>query len=578
MLKSLNNKKAVGLSLLAIFMLASLITFLIIFADSSTINISIGKNAEAILEANQNAEEVMFYLDQALDISANRVVDYLDYNQERTTCGEQVFPIYLTNTKDMCIPDFQNLFKKKLDYLFKGYLAKFGKESFYDFSFFFELSQKYEGNEPNVEPLLFINLIPLSPINIKILGRYVEENNAVSLAQTIEQKYPSGPMGTCGQEKIEDCKTNDCFSKVAQYLYNTYIYSNIKINYVSGGMSPYSYQDSIEGGECSKIFEGNYPTKYNENEQLIVTPAFDSAGWLWWVGKHANISQLGDKKQSISEYYAAFNQVQSNEQKVVWEKNEVDMTKEQLVTDAKPGDIMFLSENEIINDAMIYIGNNKAIYVDRYDGLVAQTISSLTYSKIHSIYRYLPLASTTNSNIESIQPQIISSGTTYSSEGGDIPGVEFIQVPDSHYNPRKSDDKVEYLVIHYTAGDTINSAKQAFLTPNGQSSAQYILGDEADDFKTLQMVLEKDAAFHAGCYVADSTGALKYPNKVCSKLDYNRINYDSIGIEVVNLGFDCPKYKKDTCQCTTDKLCWEPYQDEQFNRLVALSALIIKKL
>ncbi|HYD03025.1 MAG TPA: N-acetylmuramoyl-L-alanine amidase [Alphaproteobacteria bacterium] len=182
---------------------------------------------------------------------------------------------------------------------------------------------------------------------------------------------------------------------------------------------------------------------------------------------------------------------------------------------------------------------------------------------------------------------------------GDIEGIPLI--PPASGNFRTANNrKIEYIVIHYTAGHDIAGAMSRFSIPNEGASSHYIVGAEKDEFKTIQAVLDSDVSYHGGC---DSD---KYG---CAKEEYKSINSKSIGIEVVNYAYDRIEKKKDNGQtyevaintnkesCETGRpdkifypsyniggkdtgannLCWTKFPEEQYKNLVALTAILAKK-
>jgi len=187
-------------------------------------------------------------------------------------------------------------------------------------------------------------------------------------------------------------------------------------------------------------------------------------------------------------------------------------------------------------------------------------------------------------NDESIQ-QYVTSKNEWNAGNGDIKGIPFIAAAAGNYREKDNrNGQIKYLVIHYTAGASLKSAVDTFLTPSRQASAHYVVGTTGDNYQIVQMVRDKDVAYHAGCNVA------KYG---CAKDEYKNINSESIGIEVVNIGYDCSK--SDSCKkdpnslCTSNyfidgkdrwdgsNVCWQGYPQEQYDKLVALSAIIVKK-
>lgn len=166
----------------------------------------------------------------------------------------------------------------------------------------------------------------------------------------------------------------------------------------------------------------------------------------------------------------------------------------------------------------------------------------------------------------------------------------FVVIPQTNYLKGRARE-IDTIVIHYTAGITIQDALDVFSDPTRQVSAHYIMGKDGE---VVQAVDEKDTAYHAGgC------------SKTLCTLGSEYMNSRSIGIEVVNQGYNCGTLKSDgTCpvgceksikSCWADKAensldknydktkceitprCWEPYPKEQWGALVKLAADIIRR-
>ena len=393
------SRKALGLSFIAIFIFMALFIFILNYTQKSDINIVVGENVQSILQSNQNAEEVASYIDQSLKSSTKSTVSefQFDLQKQQTSCGEHVHQIYLSKDKQICVPDFELFFKQTLDDKLQTHLSKFKSISLMNFQYSFDLTQTYENQQTNANPKLNIKLIPQTPIQVPIVGREFQY-----LVETMS--YPVGPLGGCGEEKIVNCQTNDCIADVAIKLYNTYMYAGNKYPYVWGGMSPYAFADSTEGGKCSNMFEENYPPRNIPGSTDLMIPGFDCSGWVWWVGKHANISQIADVRLSAHALYEQFKEA-NNE--VVWEKTNKAMTPQELLKLAKPGDIIFTKKDHqtTMGHVMVYVGNNEVIHSFGGVGLVKEPIrNSQTYSlypQISAIVRYLPLGE----NVQTQQTQ-----------------------------------------------------------------------------------------------------------------------------------------------------------------------------
>lgn len=128
--------------------------------------------------------------------------------------------------------------------------------------------------------------------------------------------------------------------------------------------------------------------------------------------------------------------------------------------------------------------------------------------------------------------------------------------PSPHFSSRKGGD-ISAVIIHYTAGGSLESTVSWFRNPEAKVSAHFVVGR---DGSTIQMVDLDNAAWHAGkSELANKSG----------------VNQFSIGIEVCNWG----KLRKeaDRTLTYTGKLYeglppfldkqgqyWEPFTSEQY--------------
>ncbi|AJJ57383.1 N-acetylmuramoyl-L-alanine amidase [Yersinia pseudotuberculosis] len=124
---------------------------------------------------------------------------------------------------------------------------------------------------------------------------------------------------------------------------------------------------------------------------------------------------------------------------------------------------------------------------------------------------------------------------------------------DTHYPSVAKNERVRFLVLHYTAVDDAESLR---LLTQGEVSAHYLIpthpkkaGGKAI---ALQLVPEAQRAWHAG---------------VSSWQGRNNLNDTSIGIEIVNLGF-------------TEKMLgrtWYPYNESQIELIEQLTKDIVQR-
>lgn len=174
--------------------------------------------------------------------------------------------------------------------------------------------------------------------------------------------------------------------------------------------------------------------------------------------------------------------------------------------------------------------------------------------------------------------------------------ASFIPANPNHYLPNR-DGGIDTIVIHYTATNLDNTIKtfQDSKNPKKRQSAHYIIDR---DGSVIQTVKEKDVAYHAGCYIPEGLGDKPIkdcPNPdhpICSRPEFKDINSRSIGIELVNLGYDCKNVKEDTNEedgkgnqnnantyiCKEkDGKYWEVYPKQQITALAKLVAYLVNK-
>lgn len=95
--------------------------------------------------------------------------------------------------------------------------------------------------------------------------------------------------------------------------------------------------------------------------------------------------------------------------------------------------------------------------------------------------------------------------------------MEIFFTPSPNFKKNKNNPK--FIVVHYTAGGTVDGAIEMFKKPNSVS-CHYIIGKKGD---ITQMVKEEDIAYHAG-------------RSTYEGIQGKSLNPYSIGIELVNWG------------------------------------------
>jgi N-acetyl-anhydromuramyl-L-alanine amidase AmpD len=131
---------------------------------------------------------------------------------------------------------------------------------------------------------------------------------------------------------------------------------------------------------------------------------------------------------------------------------------------------------------------------------------------------------------------------------------------DTNVRSENQDSRVRFLVIHYTALPLVESLNR--LTQSQyQVSSHYLLPDQPEGcgnaFRIFQLVPEERSASHAG---------------VSAWEGIRMLNYGSIGIEIVNLGFPA----EDTILPLMSRR-WMPYPQAQIDVLAALVKEVVKR-
>ena len=124
------------------------------------------------------------------------------------------------------------------------------------------------------------------------------------------------------------------------------------------------------------------------------------------------------------------------------------------------------------------------------------------------------------------------------------------QLDTSHQSPNQ-DARVRYLVVHYTQIDDADSLYE-LTRAESEVSAHYLLSrEERDGVPVLyQLVPEDQRAWHAGASYWQGWRAL---------------NASSIGIEIVNLGYDPAD-----AELPLGERRWQPYTEHQFRAVARL--------
>ncbi len=416
------KKGGVQWPLVALFFLIG-VALLVSNNSLTTVKNDIGVNQYTILQQVEKAAAANTYIDKAADLSATLTRSaFLEsagvYQQLTETgdtvpsaCGNYLYPNYNSKTKD-CMPKYSNTIKNYFD------------------DFFFNYLQHYPGDTP-LYFLYDLNLAQLSSqeLALQASGEEVSlpfiSKSTTDQAKTytckdlflIRKQYPKTALGFYTKEKPITCSTGECFAQVTNLLYETYKTQNKKYAYIVNGESPYCPQDvRTLSGYVAPTTTPTQPSSIVSltdtffsrltipddrfTQRTLLPPGFDSAGWVWWVAKHANITFFTNREGEATYLQQAEAQSLVCKQKTC--------TLAYLLTNAEPGDILFLRDEQRVREdgsdvpgggiyIAIYIETDKIagkpiiIHADPKKGLVKEFLpekyASGLDTKIEAIFR-----------------------------------------------------------------------------------------------------------------------------------------------------------------------------------------------
>jgi N-acetylmuramoyl-L-alanine amidase len=139
-----------------------------------------------------------------------------------------------------------------------------------------------------------------------------------------------------------------------------------------------------------------------------------------------------------------------------------------------------------------------------------------------------------------------------------LPGAvpEVLYTIDTSIRSANQDARVRSLVLHYTAL-SLEGSLAGLTQPSHQVSAHYLVPDGAFASHVYQLVPDENRAWHAG---------------ISQWQRVNELNYSSIGMEIVNLGFPPADQQLPPMQRR-----WYPYDSQQIAVVGALAADIVRR-
>lgn len=396
------NKKGMGAGTLIglFFILAILFVIFTPPKEAFGGQLSIGDNEIAILTAASKAEDALLYVDLSSKLSIDEAkkkflengglyLEETEYASDIVTiCGKHLYPLLNkieVTGNTLCLPNYNQAFKSYFSDSLWRYYSMY-KEIPLTTNYDFSLNQKDERT---------LEVIGVAKDDFKVplfsSDDLVENNDILGVPKEI--KYPRGPLGDINKEKIIDCDSSSCVANVANYYYTLYGPDGMGLPYVWGGESPYSYEDTISFGDDS-FFDKSQITPMQPNKNKPTVPGFDCSGWVWWVNKHAGVDAFNNrltangfrvKARSEAEYVCGDFLFKG--------ESEIPCTQEFVLSNAKPGDIVFTAENAEgkTTHTFIYVGNGEIIESKGSTGLIKRELNNGHFNgpyKINSIYRF----------------------------------------------------------------------------------------------------------------------------------------------------------------------------------------------
>lgn len=377
------NKKGIGLLILvglgvvfASFMMALLI-------EPVQFQETIGIKQYNLLTTNEKVQAIDLYLEEALPYATKRAEDSVyasagiatnsfgTGSSFRSLCGTHIYPLY-TASFAQCLPEFRTAYKLYTEQNIKRYLDSYQSTTLMPNLAVDITSTSTRETNIQAQSISF-------PIEIPSKATFIEQ----------EQVYPRGILGYYGNEKIILCGTGYCFAEVASYYNTLYEVAGLRLPYVAGGESPYSYEDTLADKESNpeSIFKDAIISKYqqegNTQRNSYTEAGFDSAGWLWWIGRHAGILEL-TKPKTLDVYYES---LRANDEQIICDnklQGKEKCTNQFVQTQAQEGDLLFVEEQGVVNHVMIYLGEGEVSHSQPGFGLTQGPIPSAYLTSLES--------------------------------------------------------------------------------------------------------------------------------------------------------------------------------------------------
>jgi len=345
-------------------------------ADLLNGNKKIGTAQFELFNTYQKGEDLQAYLDESARLSIKNATITLAQNggfSLETFGGNNLIgaPLWYYNGQDLRPFDykdsFENLFSDTLLYHISSVASL---PSHYDI--------KLDNGCEN---------ICISGISLQDMTLFIKEGMDYAYESFGSYDYTQRKKA----EKVFSCTNSECVYDVAKY----YVDSYGELPYVWGGISPYTYSDTMyeKANVLGSVFNGVYifpvQPEGSRRSGMPMIPGFDCSGFVWWTLVHTGSPNF-KYRVTADGYRDKFDSVLStgSVEKVCYD----DCTKETVLSKAKKGDIIFISDsmtNKRIGHIAIYAGDGKLIESSGDKGLVYRDIPFSYFSRhpIQSVYR-----------------------------------------------------------------------------------------------------------------------------------------------------------------------------------------------
>jgi len=383
------SKKGFGFMLYAGLGILLAAILLIVFTRVDVVFKPLGTDQYDVLYANEQVESAKTYIDLSTKYAADLAVDELfnkgglfyevsDSGRSQAPCGNYIYTLY-SSPQHNCTPQFSTAYKEFFKSLVGEYFLAYKP---FQLQVYYAVSLTQQS-----KTRVHVQAQANKKVQVPLRSNYEVINYA---KQAIGAKYPKGLLGGYMNESIVNCTTGYCFAEVANYYYELYD-SQGGLAYVWGGVSPYSYEDTVyaKQNKANSFFKGTVIHKVQPGKHILTMPGFDCSGFVWWAAKHAGIQDLSVRRTAEQFYRQA-----KKKGKLICGENKNDCFINVILNQAQAGDILFYAPVKGVNmtHIMIYLGNGKIVHSRGSRGLVREYLPTSYVSdvstKIQAVYRF----------------------------------------------------------------------------------------------------------------------------------------------------------------------------------------------